>query len=653
MKMMKRNVFAVLLAVIFAAFCSISVSADFVRTQTYTAGQFTDVDESAWYASNVADAYEISLMNGCGDGMFSPETSITIAEAVTMAARVSAMYANEEIPSVPGEWYAPYVAYAVRKGITEEYDDYDIPAMRSEVASFFCKALPKEWYTSINEVALIPDVPESAAFYEDLLTLFRAGIVMGSDSYGNFYPYNPITRAEAAAVIARTVLPEQRLHKSLDKTVREDAYKLAITTQWDSLKQGRINSGWLLDNRGGKPRTTLSETYTTVMDIDDEAPTALIREFNTVSTGVLDVRTRVLVVGDGVYLEFRSESEESVFRLITKDGKWMLSTASGDVSVYEIAPFEQDFTFFITLDIDNARTCVVINGKEAGTFALPAVSSRNVRCFRIASTDEGIGSYHPRRFTIFANYAVSENFDFCAENETPFGFTLENGSVTGEKLQLQNNGVLGKSFLPLGGDGVVEFQCLLPQNEHIRSVLSSEGREIAVLTTDDTCIYLNGTVVYQNHVPNLWYRFRMEFDAENQTINVKINGRTCGVVSFAAPCSTLDAFTFASLSETPILFDKLYIFRTWQHADYVPAPIKPRGEEIYNIGVNVCSLWMNGTADGWSCITPYDDIRPLLGYYDETVPETADWEIKYMVEHGIDFQAFCVFFAEREGTVCI
>ena len=33
----------------------------------------------------------------------------------------------------------------------------------------------------------------------------------------------------------------------------------------------------------------------------------------------------------------------------------------------------------------------------------------------------------------------------------------------------------------------------------------------------------------------------------------------------------------------------------------------------------------------------------MLGYYDEGLPETADWEIKYIVEHGIDFQAFCIY----------
>ena len=69
--------------------------------------------------------------------------------------------------------------------------------------------------------------------------------------------------------------------------------------------------------------------------------------------------------------------------------------------------------------------------------------------------------------------------------------------------------------------------------------------------------------------------------------------------------------------------------------------------------MNVCPLWQNGKHYGWSCITPYDDIQPVLGYYDEARPETADWEIKYLIEHGVDFQAFCVFFTQRNGSVCL
>lgn len=95
------------------------------------------------------------------------------------------------------------------------------------------------------------------------------------------------------------------------------------------------------------------------------------------------------------------------------------------------------------------------------------------------------------------------------------------------------------------------------------------------------------------------------------------------------------------------------VFRLIDHDDYVPRTRSFRREsDKYTVGMNVCSLWQNGTGStgGWNCISAYKDVEPVLGYYDEGLPETADWEIKYTLEHGIDFQAFCVFFTHGWGT---
>ncbi len=69
----------------------------------------------------------------------------------------------------------------------------------------------------------------------------------------------------------------------------------------------------------------------------------------------------------------------------------------------------------------------------------------------------------------------------------------------------------------------------------------------------------------------------------------------------------------------------------------------------YIVGLNICSLWRNGTHYGWACISAHDEPIPVIGMYDEGNPETADWEIKYMVEHGIDFQAFC-WYADQNSA---
>ncbi|MBQ8758516.1 MAG: glycoside hydrolase family 99-like domain-containing protein, partial [Clostridia bacterium] len=57
---------------------------------------------------------------------------------------------------------------------------------------------------------------------------------------------------------------------------------------------------------------------------------------------------------------------------------------------------------------------------------------------------------------------------------------------------------------------------------------------------------------------------------------------------------------------------------------------------------NVCFLWRDTqSGEGWDATSPFPEFDPYLGFYDEGLRETADWEIKLMAEHGIDFMHVC------------
>lgn len=62
-----------------------------------------------------------------------------------------------------------------------------------------------------------------------------------------------------------------------------------------------------------------------------------------------------------------------------------------------------------------------------------------------------------------------------------------------------------------------------------------------------------------------------------------------------------------------------------------PKPVKSKHE----IGVYYFPGW--SAIDRWRPIFDYPDRKPILGWYDEANPEIADWQIKWAVEHGIDF----------------
>ena len=158
-----KNNGKIILSAILAALLSASASAAFAKTNTYTEGQFTDVPAAEWYAKEVASTYELGLMNGIGGGLFDPEGNVTVAEAVTMACRASAAYKGETIASAEGEWYQMYVNYAVANGLVKDgqFDSFDRPAKRYEVASLFENAMPEGYFASKNAVDKIPAVSSS------------------------------------------------------------------------------------------------------------------------------------------------------------------------------------------------------------------------------------------------------------------------------------------------------------------------------------------------------------------------------------------------------------------------------------------------------------------------------------------------------------
>jgi len=62
-----------------------------------------------------------------------------------------------------------------------------------------------------NTVNSLPDVNSSTPYRDAILTLYRAGVLTGNNVQGTFSPGNNITRAEAAAIISRVILPSSRV----------------------------------------------------------------------------------------------------------------------------------------------------------------------------------------------------------------------------------------------------------------------------------------------------------------------------------------------------------------------------------------------------------------------------------------------------------
>lgn len=204
-----------------------SGTADFIgisRQNTYADGCFTDVAQEDWFSENVASVYEYGLMVGTDARQFSPHNTITVAEAVTISARLHKLYAEGNdnfVPSTP--WYASYVDYAYWGAYL--YADSSAyyaalegnePITRNSFILLLSFSLPDSALEEINtiEFGAILDL-WSYLGYDHIYQFYRAGILNGKDSPETFAPTEYLTRCESAAIVSRIVEPSLRIRFTL------------------------------------------------------------------------------------------------------------------------------------------------------------------------------------------------------------------------------------------------------------------------------------------------------------------------------------------------------------------------------------------------------------------------------------------------------
>lgn len=181
---------------------------------------FLDADESAWYGSQqqgvIKSVVQLGIMNGYTDGTFHPIGNITLSEAIKMAAVVHATCNNQTISfsaSDGGKWHDAYLNYCVKNRIvsSDEYSSLDAYATRAQIAHIFAKATSD--FAVVNDIDYdyISDVSERSEYADEILALYRAGILTGDERTRAFRPSDTITRAEAAAIISRVALPTTRI----------------------------------------------------------------------------------------------------------------------------------------------------------------------------------------------------------------------------------------------------------------------------------------------------------------------------------------------------------------------------------------------------------------------------------------------------------
>ena len=228
---MKKRILSLFLAVLMivsllptVALATNSAGFDnFKKVQTYTDGKFTDVKAGDWFEKNVSSAYELNLMVGKRNDFFDTGSNLTVAEAMTIAARLREIYytGKAEFKQAEGPtWYKVYTDYCKENKIADPADyDMNSAITRGQFADIFAKAFPADALKKINTVQdnMIPDVKNTDKFGKAIYLLYRAGIIVGNDKKGTFSPDSNIRRMEVVAIATRMAQPSLRQNIILKK----------------------------------------------------------------------------------------------------------------------------------------------------------------------------------------------------------------------------------------------------------------------------------------------------------------------------------------------------------------------------------------------------------------------------------------------------
>lgn len=195
---------------------------------------FKDVPESHLAFESIEKAAADGVMCGTGDGLFSPEGTLTVAQFLTVMVR-SAYPAELSEAGKGGKWYEPVMAiadshdlYRYSPGLKERPDS---PILRNEMAGIIA-AICEEIGLSVPYQAFlqtikmqIPDIKQNSyRLQTPIAIVYSLGIIGGIDETGTFSGNTGVTRAQAAVIYARYAAckEQQTMAEKVIKLVNEE-----------------------------------------------------------------------------------------------------------------------------------------------------------------------------------------------------------------------------------------------------------------------------------------------------------------------------------------------------------------------------------------------------------------------------------------------
>jgi len=168
---------------------------------------FTDIENNVWYYNSISKAYEMGLISGISDKVFSPNTSVTAAQFLSMLYRTEKN--NNEVQQ-NANWYDNAVLWAEKNSIIISENGWNFEAEKAltreqmmvilyRYMAYKGKDISSEYdISTFDDSEDISDYAKAAVKY-----LVSKEIILGDGN--KLRPSDSITRAETAVILVKSL----------------------------------------------------------------------------------------------------------------------------------------------------------------------------------------------------------------------------------------------------------------------------------------------------------------------------------------------------------------------------------------------------------------------------------------------------------------
>ncbi|MBR5157463.1 MAG: hypothetical protein IKW59_06825 [Clostridia bacterium] len=440
-----------------------------------------------------------------------------------------------------------------------------------------------------------------------------------------------------------------------------------------TMNNSPVISGWDVDVSGGSIIGYQQDEWFRFRDESKAAPVSMSKKIAYHDKGVLTLETSIKFStgSNGLYFRLAGDGGEKDIALIQVQKGALYLIQKNDMKQLMKFKLNQFFSVKLDVNLDNRTVVVHLGGKRIGSFDFKD-DVNNLDFIEFKSTEENIAEFYMNGLIMYTGFALNEQFFSYADNTLSDEWRqnkLANSVVQPQRTSgkswpdcysLHINDVsnvegveLKRNFNRITGRVSLEGKFTVIENKQNFNMAWTDGsKPIFNVGLINNCFTVNGMEVYEC-TKDVWYDYIIDVDFFEHKADIYINSRLIAEnISFSG--DGVDGFfvTTEILSRSEFWIDDIRAFLVNEPEEYVPEPEKVESDDFL-LGMQTCDMWREGQHLGWDFAYADPDRHPYLGFYDEGSREAADWQNKWMIEHGVDFRLNCWFLPTnwQEGPI--